>query len=235
MPWAKAGRSRCTSSRCCSAADEATWKPNLTESSEEGAGHVFVSVNPRLPRGLVRRGFHYTPHMPAQHPWQRAAGFAARMHEHQVRKDGKTPYVSHPMRVTLTVICVFGVNDEAVITAGLLHDIIEDTTGDYDDILEDYGKEVADIVAALTKDMRVIEEQREKLYDETLARASWKARLIKLADVYDNLSDASTEESKRKAIDRGHRALKLAVNDIESAKAREALSRLVNDMQHTLT
>lgn len=165
--------------------------------------------------------------MPTPHPWQHAAGLAARLHEHQYRKDGKTPYASHPVRVALTCILVFGVNDEAVVTAALLHDTIEDTTADYDDILEHYGKEVADIVAALTKDMRMVEPEREKAYDEGLAQSSWKARLIKLADVYDNLTDAEDPTSRRKAIERGHRALSLAKNDTPAAQARKALEELM--------
>ena len=37
-----------------------------------------------------------------------AAAFAARVHRHQLRKDGETPYVSHPYRVCLIVRHVFG-------------------------------------------------------------------------------------------------------------------------------
>jgi len=165
--------------------------------------------------------------MSTQHPWQRAATLAARYHEDQYRKDGKTPYAAHPMRVALTVICVFECHDEATIAAALLHDLIEDTTADYDDILEDFGTEVADIVAALSKDMRVIESIREVKYDERLAASSWKARLIKLADVYDNLSDAEGSTSISKAMKRGDRALALSANDPECAKAREALEQLM--------
>ncbi len=173
--------------------------------------------------------------MSTQHLWQLAAGFAARLHEHQYRKDGKSPYFSHPARVAITILRVFECNDDAVVTAALLHDVIEDTTADYDDILKDYGKEVADIVAALTKDMRLVEPVREKRYDEGLAAASWKARLIKLADVYDNLSDAESAASKRSALQRGKRALKLAASDKECAKAREALSALMKRVERTLS
>jgi guanosine-3',5'-bis(diphosphate) 3'-pyrophosphohydrolase len=172
--------------------------------------------------------------MASLHPWQRAAAFAAQMHEHQYRKDGKSPYFSHPVRVAVTILSVFEVNDEATTAAALLHDVIEDTTADYDDILGGYGKEVADIVAALTKDMRIIEREREKRYDDGLARASWKARLIKLADVYDNLCDARSAESKRKAIARGRRALTLAANDKQCAQARAALTALMKQVERTL-
>jgi (p)ppGpp synthase/HD superfamily hydrolase len=129
---------------------------------------------------------------PGGHLWQGAASFAARAHEGEVRKDGKTPYAAHPFRVAMTLRQVFGCDDEVCIAAALLHDTIEDSGVDYDDIEAGYGTAVADVVAAMSKDMRMREDRREVLYDEQLAAAGWRAALVKLADVYDNLSDAGT-------------------------------------------
>ncbi len=123
------------------------------------------------------------------HLWQPAASYAAWAHEHAYRKDGKTPYVAHTFRVAMTVRDVFGCDDEAALAGALLHDTIEDTPVDFDDIDKRFGREVAQIVAALTKDMRLVEPEREKAYDEQLMAAGWKAKLVKLADTYDNLSD----------------------------------------------
>src|SRR4051812_8681662 len=85
--------------------------------------------------------------------WQDAAAFAARAHRHQIRRDDKTPYVSHVYRVAMTVRHVFGCEDERVIAAALLHDTIEDTTTDYDELEERFGRDIADMVSALTKNM----------------------------------------------------------------------------------
>jgi (p)ppGpp synthase/HD superfamily hydrolase len=52
--------------------------------------------------------------------------------------------------VALTVRQVFGVDDEVALAAALLHDTIEDATTDYDDLIEAFGREVAEAVAALT-------------------------------------------------------------------------------------
>lgn len=123
--------------------------------------------------------------------WQRAVAFAAWKHRHQIRRDGVTPYIAHPVRVAFTVREVFGCDDPVVLAAALLHDTIEDTQTDYDELLEAFGAEVADLVAALTKNMALPEAQREQEYDARLARADWRARLIKLADVFDNHSDQS--------------------------------------------
>lgn len=176
---------------------------------------------------------------PAREPmWLAAAAMAARAHQGQMRKDGRTPYVSHVVRVTMIVRDLFGCDDEAALAAAMLHDVIEDTGGDYDDIAAAFGTEVADLVAALTKNMAMPEEARERDYDDRLARADWRARLIKLADVYDNLVDHATRTDEwadlNKPIDKAQRALTLAACDEEvhpetaraTAVVRALISRL---------
>ena len=82
-----------------------------------------------------------------------AASFAARAHRGQIRKDGQTPYAAHVVRVCLIVRHLFGIDDPSALTAALLHDTIEDTTTDRDDLIEKFGATVADWVALLTKDI----------------------------------------------------------------------------------
>lgn len=120
----------------------------------------------------------------------RAASFAARAHRHEVRKDGKTPYVAHVFRVCLVVRHVFGIDDPRVLCAALLHDTVEDTPTDYDDVADEFGPEIADWVAALTKDMRQRDDLREDAYCETLASAPWPVIVCKLGDIYDNMTDS---------------------------------------------
>lgn len=166
--------------------------------------------------------------MEAGHIWQRAASFAARAHAGQLRKDGETPYYAHCVRVALTVRTVFGCEDETALAAALLHDTIEDTSTDYDDLHEAFGGDVADIVAALTKNMALPEVMREADYDLRLAGADWRARLIKLADVYDNFSEAVasgwSEQRLEKIRSRARRALTLAAEDSAEATLRGAAS-----------
>ncbi len=160
--------------------------------------------------------------------WQQASAFAARAHRHQLRRDGRTPYYSHCVRVAMTVALKFGCTNDRVLAAALLHDTIEDTDTDYDDLLKRFGPEVADLVAAMTKDMRLVESQREPAYDAQLADGPWEARLIKLADVYDNLSDAETEAARTKLVGKAQRALRLADGDERLAKACQIVLELIS-------
>ena len=75
-------------------------------------------------------------------PLLSAVAFAARAHQHQLRKDNQTPYASHPFRVCLIVRHVFGIDDPEPLTAAVLHDTIEDTPTDYDDLQERFGDAV---------------------------------------------------------------------------------------------
>src|SRR5262249_9752006 len=128
-----------------------------------------------------------------------AVAFAARAHRHQQRKDDKTPYVSHVFRVCLILRHVFGIDDDRTMAAALLHDAIEDTTTDFDDLVEHFGAEIARWVAALTKDSRLPWDDREEAYCKALAQAPWKVKACKLADVYDNLMDSGALTPKQRA------------------------------------
>ena len=138
-----------------------------------------------------------------------AAAFAARAHRHQLRKDKETPYFSHPVRVCLVVRQVFGFEDPRMLAAALLHDTIEDTTTDSDDLIERFGPDVALWVAALSKDSRLPEEQRETEYTEVLAAADWQVKVLKLADLYDNIGDCKhfSATGRRKTAEKSRRYL----------------------------
>lgn len=169
--------------------------------------------------------------------WQLAASYAARVHNHQYRKDKKTPFVAHPFRVAMVVRDVFGCDDEVAICTALLHDTIEDTRTDYDDIHKRFGREVADCVAVMTKNMLLIEHEREIDYDRRLAEGPWQGRLVKLADVYDNGLDIPRATMRRKCALRCKRALELTEGDahIECvARAREAVCAVLASLEDAL-
>lgn len=155
--------------------------------------------------------------------WMRAASFAAWKHRHQVRKDGKTPYIAHPFRVAMIVRDTFGCTDAEVLAAALLHDTIEDTQTDFDELHKHFGERVALLVATLTKNMSLPSAHREEHYDRQLAAGPWEARLIKLADVLDNTVDASTTAMVEKANGLVRRVLALTESDAPLAAARAVL------------
>lgn len=114
-----------------------------------------------------------------------ASTVASRAHSTQRRKDG-TPYIGHPMRVAMRVAD----HGLAAMTAALLHDVVEDADVTLAD-LKDYGFSgiVVDAVDHVTK-------RKGESYTEFVLRAKEHdlARIVKLADIQDNLSDQSALE-----------------------------------------
>jgi (p)ppGpp synthase/HD superfamily hydrolase len=161
--------------------------------------------------------------------WQRAAAFAARMHTHDTRDDEETPYFSHPARVAMTVSCIFEHGDDATIAAAYLHDVMENTDEGYDQLAEEFGAEIADMVVALTKNMMLPREERDEEYMQRLSKADWRARLVKLADQYDNMCDAMTgmKEDPQDERKKCKKILRLARADAkEHPETRRAIAAL---------
>jgi guanosine-3',5'-bis(diphosphate) 3'-pyrophosphohydrolase len=132
-------------------------------------------------------------------PLLEAVAFAARAHRGQLRKDGQTPYASHVFRVCLVLRHVFFIEDHQALIAAVLHDTVEDTTTDFDDVKEEFGAEIAGWVAALSKDKRQEEHPREAAYLQTLTAAPWQVKVCKLADIFDNLMDSRHTSARQRA------------------------------------
>ena len=125
----------------------------------------------------------------------KAVSFAAKAHDGQIRKDGKTPYISHSFRTSLVLSQIFSVTNASMLAAAILHDTIEDTDNDFDDIKDSFGEQVAVWVGLLSKDKRNPKPVREKVYLDQLRQAPDEVKLIKLADAYDNIIDSGTANS----------------------------------------
>lgn len=77
---------------------------------------------------------------------------------------------------------------EEVVISGLLHDIIEDTNYDYDYILNNYGKEIADNVLAVSENLDIKDWKERKIeFIDRLYNKKEKIILVELADKLHNL------------------------------------------------
>ena len=82
----------------------------------------------------------------------RAVAFAAQKHAGQLRKGTNLPYIIHPMEAA--VICASITDDEEVLAAAVLHDVVEDAGVTADEVKSLFGKRVAEIVAGDSEDKR---------------------------------------------------------------------------------
>ncbi len=82
----------------------------------------------------------------------KAVAFAAQKHAGQLRKGSNLPYIIHPMEAA--VICASITDDEEVLAAAVLHDVVEDAEVTADEVETLFGKRVAAIVAGDSEDKR---------------------------------------------------------------------------------
>jgi GTP diphosphokinase / guanosine-3',5'-bis(diphosphate) 3'-diphosphatase len=120
----------------------------------------------------------------------RAFAYAAAAHEGQKRRSGE-PFVHHPWATAK--ICAELRLDEQAIAAALLHDVVEDTEVDLDELRAEFGAEIATLVEGVTKLTRTSFQSREQAeaenYRKMIVAMAQDVRviLIKLADRLHNM------------------------------------------------
>jgi guanosine-3',5'-bis(diphosphate) 3'-pyrophosphohydrolase len=126
----------------------------------------------------------------------RAAQLASVAHDGQTRKGSGHPYVVHPLRVSerLTSGCQEFPPEadlRTILLAAVLHDILEDTQVPKARLVELFGEKVSGVVEELTQDLSLPKiERRQKMIDGC-KHYSLEARIVKLADRWDNMSEMS--------------------------------------------
>lgn len=119
---------------------------------------------------------------------KRALDIAIQYHEGQKRLSGE-PYVIHPINVAY-VLFTLGMDHETI-SAGILHDIIEDTSYTQEMMINEFGQEIAKLVEGVTKISRIKGKQTEaaenfkKILNATIEDP--RTMIIKLADKTHNM------------------------------------------------
>src|SRR5438552_7023295 len=154
-----------------------------------------AAYNPEVDRELLARAFR----------------FAATAHEGQSRRSGEA-FIHHPWGVAK--ICAQLRLDEQTIAAALLHDVVEDTATELDEVRSEFGDEVARLVDGVTKLTRVQFQSREQAEAENYRKMivamaeDERVILIKLADRLHNLRTIEYL-GKQKQIQKSREALEV--------------------------
>jgi guanosine-3',5'-bis(diphosphate) 3'-pyrophosphohydrolase len=132
------------------------------------------AYNPEVDRELLSRAFR----------------FAAAAHEGQQRRSGEA-FIRHPWGAAKILAELR--QDEQTIAAALLHDVVEDTETEIDEVRTEFGDEIAQLVEGVTKLTRIHFQSREQAeaenYRKMIAAMVGDERviLIKLADRLHNM------------------------------------------------
>jgi len=150
--------------------------PNVTALDDAAAAFVkqIARLNPKINSELVDKAYRFS--------WD--------AHRDQLRKSGE-PFLAHP--VAVAIILAEQKFDSVTIAAGLLHDVIEDTTITREKIGSEFGEEILLLVDGVTKiqrfQMKSREERQAETYRKMLLSMAEDIRviIIKFADRLHNL------------------------------------------------
>src|SRR5262245_56279274 len=122
----------------------------------------------------------------------RAIDFAARKHRDQRRKDEEaSPYINHPISVSLLLAEIGGIADAEVLSAAILHDTLEDTATSSEELGARFGIRIRNLVEEVTDDKRLPKAKRKELQIAHATQLSPDAVLIKLGDKISNVLDVT--------------------------------------------
>ena len=120
----------------------------------------------------------------------RALYYAQNKHHDQTRKDeALSPYIDHLKKVAFTIMQVSNVNDMEIIAAALLHDTLEDTATNSEELEDLFGPRVCKLVEEVTDDKNLPKQERKERQIQSAANLSPDAVLIRIADKISNVRD----------------------------------------------
>ena len=134
---------------------------------------------------------------------ERAYRFAAESHKEQRRRSGE-PYINHPVEVAIILASDLHM-DEDPICAALLHDTVEDTDATFDELKEQFGETVAELVDGVTKltsiEVSSMDEKQALNLRKMFLAMSKDIRvvIIKLADRLHNMRTLAALPPKKRA------------------------------------
>jgi len=160
---------------------------------------------------------------------ERAFLVAKRIHMNQLYDI--YPYIYHPTQV-FNIAKELGY-DEAILISCILHDSMEDGNLSYNDIKKAFGKEVAEIVYAVTDELgRNRQEKKAKTYPKI--KANWKATVVKVCDRIGNIQQSKEyNQNKFKMYKEEHELFCKELkneNDIETIRAWDKLTKTISEV-----
>lgn len=170
---------------------------------------------------------------------RRAYSVALKAHEGQVRRGSREPYVTHPLAVAKR-LREEGFDDETL-AAAILHDAVEHSEVSLEQIVRDFGRRIAELVAALTEDPTIDDwGARKRALREHVCAAGPEAIAIYTADKLTNVGDTRVlyaregeRSGRRFDVSLGER-IAVWKDDLETVSRVGGNARMVADLRAAL-
>ena len=125
--------------------------------------------------------------------------YATNKHKNTRRKGKDIPYIIHPLEAMAIVETI--TDDNELLAAAVLHDVIEDTDATYEDLKKEFGKRVADIVLDEStteipnyKNMTWVESRQAGI--DSLKKANLDTKIVALGDKLSNMRAINSDFKK---------------------------------------
>ena len=177
----------------------------------------------------------------------RAIIFAVKAHTGTERRGKGYPYIVHPMEAVEIVATM--TKDQELRAAAILHDTVEDTNVTVDQIRDEFGDRVADLVASESDEMPagVSEEDswhaRKQAAIDRLSHASREAKIVAMGDKLSNMRAIARDYAEqgdklwnlfhvkdRKSHEWHYRGLANALKELEDTFAYQEFIKLINQV-----
>ena len=119
-----------------------------------------------------------------------AIRFAAEQHrDHRRKGEIGAPYINHPIAVAEQLARAGLDHHTDLLIAAVLHDVIEDTETEPEEMEAEFGTVVTNYVMEVSDDQSLEARDRKRIVVEKIGNKSLEARLIKLSDLIANVHD----------------------------------------------
>ena len=173
--------------------------------------------------------------------------FAVKAHTGTERRGKGYPYIVHPMEAVEIVATM--TKDQELLAAAILHDTVEDTNVTVDQIRDEFGDRVADLVASESDEMPVgVPEEdswhaRKQAAIDRLSKASREAKIVAMGDKLSNMRAIARDYAEqgdklwnlfhvkdRKSHEWHYRGLADALKELDGTFAYQEFIKLINQV-----
>lgn len=132
--------------------------------------------------------------------FDKAAQFAIRAHANSERRGKGFPYIIHPMEAAAIVSTI--TSDQELLAAAILHDVVEDTDVNVNEIEKEFGPRIAQLVASESdlvvegKSEQESWRERKQYAIDRLAKSSHDAKIVAMGDKLSNLRAIARDYEK---------------------------------------
>ena len=152
---------------------------------------------------------------------KKAQKFALAKHSNQKKQDGVTSFSKH-LEGVVSRLKNIGIENEEILSAAWLHDVLEHSETTFDEVNEIFGNTISVLVLSLSKNTNLPKKEQESQYIEQLKNSDFPTKVIKICDISSNLKELTnspiSKTQKNKKVKKMFRYTRVIKEELSTAK-----------------